>query len=165
MPTSAPADPLTLADLPQNLVNQAAALVAAAGITDPGIAQAAELDYLATGDPSFITAAANIQQQVVATTPGDGDASTTPAIAVGVMANAASVTEAASGETAVTFTAYLTGAETADTTVDYTVVSPGAGYLGASAFGGTLPSGSVTIAAGQTDRAVHHRCAARRARH
>ncbi len=150
LPTSAPADPLTLSDLPQNLVNQAAALVAAAGITDPGIAQAAELDYLATGDPSFITADANIQQQVVATTPATVTASTTPAIAVGVGANAASVTEAASGETAVTFNAYLTGAEVADTTVDYAVVSPGAGYLGASAFGGTLPSSSVTIAAGQT---------------
>ena len=150
IPMSAPTDPLTLADLPQNLVNQAAALVASAGITDPGIAADAELDYLATGDPAFITADANVQQLVFATTPATVTASTTPAIAVGVMANAASVTEATSGDTAVTFTAYLTGAEASDAEVDYTVVAPGTGYLGASAFGGTLPSGSVTIAAGQT---------------
>ena len=148
--TSAPADPLTLANLPQNLVSQAAALVAAAGITDPGIAQSAELDYLATGDPSFITSAANIQQQVVATAPATVTQSTAPAAAIGVTANAATVTEAASGATAVTFTAYLTAAEAGDTVVDYTVATPSAGFLGAAAFGGTLPSGSVTIAAGQT---------------
>ncbi len=150
LPTTAPSDLITLAELPQNLVNEAAALVAAAGITDPGLAQAAELDYLATGDPSFISAAANMQQEVVSTTTATETSSTTPATAVGVSANATSVTEAANGDTAVTFTVYLTAAETTDNEVDYAVLFPGAGYLGASAFGGTLPSGSVTIAAGQT---------------
>ena len=76
--------------------------------------------------------------------------STAPTAAIGVTANAATVTEAASGATAVTFTAYLTAAEAGDTVVDYTVATPSAGFLGAAAFGGTLPSGSVTIAAGQT---------------
>ncbi len=149
-PTSAPLDPLTLADLPQNVVAQAAALVVAAGITDPGIAQAAELDYLATGDPSFITSAQNVQQQLVSTTPATVTPSAPPPTAVGVAANAAEVTEATSGVTAVTFTAYLTGAETTDTEVDYTAVFNGTGFLGAPAFGGALPSGAVTIAAGQT---------------
>jgi hypothetical protein len=149
VPVSAPADPVTLANLPQNLVNQAAAMVAAAGITDPGLAQSAELDYLATGHPSFIAAAVNIQQQVVATIPATVMTSA-PAAAAGVAADATKITEAASGATAVTFTTYLTSAETTDTEVDYQVLSPGSGFLKATAFGGTLPSGKVTIAAGQT---------------
>jgi hypothetical protein len=147
---SAPADPLTLADLPTAVVTHAAQLVAAAGITDPGIAQAAELDYIATGNPNFITASADIQQQITSTTPANVAPSTPATAAVGVEATATSVVESSSGSTAVTFTAYLTATETTDTTIDYAVVTPSAGFLGASAFGGTLPSGSVTIAAGQT---------------
>ena len=121
MPVSAPTDPVTLndLDLPQNLVDQAKQLVAAAGITDPGIANDAALDYLATGDPDFITAAANIQQQVGITTAAVVNASA-PAAAIGVAATAAKVTEVASGPTAVTFTAYITAAQSTDTTVNYT---------------------------------------------
>jgi hypothetical protein len=65
-------------------VAQAAQMVAAAGITDLGIAADAEVDYMATGDPSFI--AANVQQQVVATTPATV-MTETPALAIGVTAN------------------------------------------------------------------------------
>src|SRR5262249_36459658 len=61
---SPPANPLTLANLPPSVVNLAAQLIAAAGITDPAIAEAAELDFLATGDPSFIASALNVQQQI-----------------------------------------------------------------------------------------------------
>jgi hypothetical protein len=148
-PAAPPTDPVTLADLPTTLVTQAARMVAAAGITDPGIAADTELDYIATGDPSVIAAAADVQQQVIATTPSD--VATSPSIpAIGVATDATKVVEQASGPTAVTFTAYLTSVETTDTTVDYTVSSPGAGFLGAPAFGGALPSGSVTIAAGHT---------------
>ena len=150
---SAPADPMTLADLPANLVAQAAQLVAAAGITDPGLAQSAELDYLATGDPAFIAATSNIQQQVGATLVADA-AGGTPAPALGVGATATKLTESATGPTTVTFTAYLTSPETTDTTVNFTVNAPAAGFLGVSAFGGTLPSGSVVIAAGQTSAPI-----------
>jgi hypothetical protein len=147
--TSFPKDVVTLADLPQSAVNQAAAMAAAAGIVDPGVAQSAELDYLATGDPSFIAAAAMIQEQITPTTTATvTTGASTPAI--GVAAVVQSITEAASGATPVTFTAYLTGTETSDTVVGYTVVAPAAGYLGASSFGGTLPSGQLTIPAGQT---------------
>ena len=148
--TTFPTDPLTLANLPANVVAQAAQMAAAAGITDPGIAQAAELDYLATGDPSFITSAANVQQQVVSTAPATVTTNVPPAPAVGVATAQPAVVEAASGPTPVTFDLYLTAPETSDTPVSYTVVAPGAGFLGASAFGGALPSGTVTIPAGST---------------
>ncbi len=121
-----PADPITLDDLPASVVAQAAALVAAAGITDPVTARSAELDYLATGDPSFIAADANIDQTYAQTSRRPSNPSAKPA-AIGVAANAAKVTEAASGQTAVTFTAYLTEAASTATTIDYAVIAPGDG--------------------------------------
>jgi autotransporter passenger strand-loop-strand repeat protein len=145
-----PLNQISLADLPQSVLNQAAAAVAAAGITDPASVASAELDYIATGDPSVLSSGANVNQQVTSTTAPTVTPCTAPVTAIGVMANAIEVTEAASGVTAVTFTAYLTGTEASDTTVDYTVTSPGAGFFGASAFGGALPSSSVVIVAGQT---------------
>ena len=148
--TGFPFDPLTLADLPANMVAAAANLVAAAGITDPGIAQAAELDYLATGDPSFLNAALNIQQDAVQTTPATVTPSAAPVPEIGVEATAQKIVESGTGTTTVGFTAYLTTAVATDTVVDYTVAVPGAGYVDSSAFGGTLPTGTVTIAAGQT---------------
>ncbi len=145
-----PADRLSLSDLPQNVVGPAAQQVTAAGIADPGIAQAAELDYLATGDPSFITSALNVQQQGFLTVPATVTASTPPAPALGVKADQTAVTESANGTTPVVFDAYLAGTLTADTTVDYAVIAPGAGFFDTTTFGGSLPTGRVTIAAGQT---------------
>ena len=145
-----PADPVTLADVPQDCVTAAKTLAAAAGITDPGIADAAALDFAMTGDPSFLDAAANIQQQLIGTTPAN-IFTPTPAVAAGVMAEAQKVTEAASGPTPVTFHVCMTGTETTDSVFTYQVIAPGTGFLGAAAFGGTLPSGAVTIAAGQTE--------------
>ncbi len=145
-----PADIVPLSSLPAAMVTSAAVLVAAAGITDPGIAQSAEQDYLATGDASFIASSAAVQQQVVSTTivtPTDPPA---PAALAGVTAPAASVKEAASGTTNVVFQVFLTATQATDTTVGYTVVDGGPGTLGAAAFGGTLPGGTVTIPAGQT---------------
>ena len=148
--TNFPADLLSLADLPSNQVAAAAKLVAAAGITDPGIAAAAELDYVATGDPGFIAAAQQIATEVTSTTPVTVQASTPPVPAVGVDANPVGYTEASGAPTPVTFDAYLTVPGTTDIVVDYAVVANGAGFADAATFGGTLPSGSVTIAAGTT---------------
>jgi RHS repeat-associated protein len=145
-----PGDALSLADLPQNLVNQAAQAAAAAGITDPTLAADAELDYLATGDANFITSAASAQQQGQTVTPATIVQSTPPAPALGVAADAASVVESDASSTPVTFDVYLTGAATSDTDVNYKVVAAGTGFFDASSLGGTLPSGDVTIAAGQT---------------
>jgi hypothetical protein len=145
-----PRDAVPVSSLPADMVANAAALVAAAGITDPGLAQSAEEDYLATGDPSFIASAAAVQKQVASTTIFTPTAPPTPVAAAGVSAVVTNETEAASGPTAVTFNVFLTGANSADTTITYAVVAPGSGYLGAAAFGGTLPTGSVVIPAGQT---------------
>jgi hypothetical protein len=141
-----PDDAISLADLPQSAVAQAAAVVAAAGITDPTLVADAELDYIATGDPSFVAADANgitgaTQASVVATA---------PATVLGVSAVKSQLIESATTTTAVTFTAYLTAASSDDTVVDYTLSGSGAGDFSAPDFGGTAPSGSVTIAAGQT---------------
>ncbi len=144
-----PTQQITLADLPASVVAAAAALVAAAGITDPTLAATAELDYIATGDPSIITADADAQQQDAGTVAAVVTPSTAPAASLGVEATQTSVVEAASGVTPITFTVYLTAAETAATVVDYTLGTM-AGDLSAAAFGSTLPSGAITIAAGQT---------------
>ena len=145
-----PADVVPLSSLPAGMVASAAALVAAAGITDPGIAQSAEQDYLATGDASFIASSAAVQQQVVSTTIVTPTNLPAPAALAGVTAPATSVKEAATGTTNVAFQVFLTATQATDTMVNYTVVDGGPGTLGAAAFGGTLPSGTVTVPAGQT---------------
>jgi hypothetical protein len=145
-----PTDAVSLTDLPTSVQTAALAAAAAAGITDPVLQQQAALDYALTGSTEFLTSGANAQQQngnVVAA----GVSETAPPLPLlGVAAIATSATEAASGATLLDFTAYLTSAGTTDTTVDYAVTAPGAGYLGAAAFGGTLPSGSVIIPTGST---------------
>ena len=146
-----PADYNSLGAVPANILAEAQELVKEAGITDPGLQQAAELDFLVTGDPNAVTFSQDAQQQGVTTTSanvGTGAATTQ----LGVSANAQAVTEAASGVTAVSFTAYLTQAAATATTVNWTVAAPDGSYLNAAAFGGTLPSGTVTIAAGATSQ-------------
>ena len=145
-----PSGGLTLADLPPALVQQAAQAVAAAGITDPNLAAGAELDYIATNDPSFLPGAAAAQQAEGSTTLANVTQETPSPPSIGVTAADTSLPEAASGPTSVGFDTYLTGTATTDTIVDYTVVAAGAGFLEAADFGGVLPSGQVTIVAGQT---------------
>ena len=148
-----PADVVTLAQLPPDLVAQAAALAAAAGITDPTLAQDAELDYLATGNLDVFTSAANTQQPGAFVTPVT-ITSTASAPAVSVTASETTVTLGAGQTAQIPFLIYLTAALTTDTTVDYNVVSTNPGDLTAADFAGTLPSGQVVIAAGQTSATV-----------
>ena len=145
-----PGDVVKLTDLPANVVAPATDTVAKAGISDVGIAQAAQLDYIATGDPTFVEAAQQVQTLVTNTTPVNtpNDLPTVPA--VGVQANPVGYIEATSGPTTTTFNAYLTRSSANDIVVNYTVIAAGAGFADAATFGGTLPSGSVTIAAGAT---------------
>ena len=147
-----PYNQIGLGNLPANAVALARAAAEAAGITDPNLLQAAIIDYLYTGNPAALQASVNVQQQTGTsnTTGTTVTAPPAPAANVGVSANRASVVESTSGLQAIGFTVFLTSAETADTTIDYRVQSPGPGYLTAADFGGTLPSGRVTIAAGQT---------------
>ena len=143
-----PSDVVTLANLPAAQVAAAAALAAAAGITNPALAAAAELDYLATGQMQAFSSAANVQQAGLVSGAETVTPVVTPAATAGVAADAATVRAKADGPTAVVFDVYLTQAEATDAAITYRVVD-GSG-LGAAAFGGTLPTGAVIIAAGQT---------------
>ena len=145
------ADPsITLADLPANLVTQAAQAVAATGITDAGAVAAMEFDYIASGgDPTVLANDASAYQGVT-TTPATVTESEPAPTVLGVIAPVSAVQQAQSGPTAVTFDVYLTAPETTDTIVDYSVEDPNADDFNAATFGGTLPAGSITIAAGQT---------------
>ncbi len=149
-----PNDTISLSSLPQNLVDQAAAEVAAAGITDPGLSLDAELDLIVTGNLGTLAGSQNAQQSGVTTTSAQITGTLTPPPMAGVTAALTKQVENAPGVTAVTFTAYLTSAATTDTLITY-AVRPDAGNVGSTAaslaaFGGALPQGSVTIAAGQT---------------
>ena len=145
-----PPNPVTLSDLPSSVVSAAAAQVAAAGITDPGLAQAAELDLIATGNAdAAISAVQQIATRLPTTTIVTPTAPPPALPAVSVEANPPGVVEAVNAVTPVTFEAYLTTTSTTDTVVDCTVVDGGTGYLGAAAFGGSLPSGTVTVPAGE----------------
>ena len=148
--TSFPSDIVSLASLPSNVVAQAAQMAAAAGITDPTLAADAELDYLATGSLAAFNSSANVQQARLVSGAEDVIEQPTNTPSAGVAAAAATVAASSSGMTPVTFDAYLTQAVSTDTQITYQVVSGGSGDLGATAFGGTLPSGAVTIAANST---------------
>jgi hypothetical protein len=74
----------------------------------------------------------------------------TPVAAAGVDAVSTGVVELPGSVTPVVFDAYLTQAGTTDTALRFQVVNGGTGYLGTETFGAVLPSGTVTIAAGQT---------------
>jgi hypothetical protein len=158
--TTYPREILTLADLPSDLVAAAAAVVAAAGITDPVLAADAEFDYITMGDPNFITEDATLGALTgSAGTPATFTDAVPPPPSIGIIAASPTLTEAAGAVTPVSFVLNLTQATSADVLVDYAVM-PGAGlntgqvYLNAASFGGTLPSGTATIAAGATEATV-----------
>lgn len=58
------------------------------------------------------------------------------------------------GATPFTFTVTRTGSTTGETTVNYAVTGSGANQADAADFGGTLPSGTVSFAAGETSKPV-----------
>ena len=134
-----PADAITLSQFPASVVAQATTLVEQAGITDPGLQQSAIYDYIVTGNPTFITEDATLQQEGVTTTATAQVTVPSPQPLIGVDATETSVVEASSGTTSVPFQVYLTQTTSAPVTVDYMVTSPGSGYVDASTFGGTLP--------------------------
>ena len=146
-----PVAPVSVSAFPSALVAEATALAQAAGITDSNLLADAVYDYLASGgDKSFLTAAASLQAQLSAptgaTTSGVVASATTPT--AGVIAPAATIVDGASGAP-VTFQVYRTGDTSSALTLSYSVVAPSDAYVDASYFGGTLPTGAVTIVAGQ----------------
>ena len=148
--TNFPYANITLSDLPSNVVARAAQVVAAFGITDPTVAATAEFDYLAFGGDLGVVASDASGLQGIPTNPATIIPSGPRLAVLGVIPDAPAVAEAQTGSTPVTFDVYLTAPENSDTEVDYQVVAPNSGDLGASAFGGTLPSGAITLGAGST---------------
>ena len=147
--TNYPGQAITLASFPQAQVQAAEALAAQAGITDPGLQQAAAFDYLVTGNAASFIVEANLQQQG-STTAATADFTTpTPGPMVGVIATAPTEAETSSGPTTADFQVYRSGDTSAALTVTYSVVAPDASFVGASALGGSLPSGTISFAAGQ----------------
>ena len=147
--TNYPGSPISVSSFPAQAVAAATQLVEQAGITDPGLQQEAIYDYLVTGDPSVISVEANLQQQGVTTTTQADFVAPTPPPEIGIMALDPSDVESASGSTTATFEIYATGNSSQAATVDYTVVAPDDTFVGSDDFGGALPSGTLTIAAGQ----------------
>ena len=75
--------------------------------------------------------------------------------AFSIIANTVSANEGTGGTTtAFSFTVSRTGATVGSATVDYTVIGSGVSPANAADFGGTFPSGTVTIADGQTSAPV-----------
>src|SRR5581483_7685902 len=135
-----------------SVVAEATALAKAAGITDPILLRDAIIDYAATGSISFITGEADLQAQGVVN-PNATNANVTispPPTTVSIVALNTKLVETAASPTTVDFSIRRTGSTASPIAVDYAVTAPDGGYLGAGVFGGTLPSGSVTIAAGDT---------------
>ncbi len=75
-------------------------------------------------------------------------------IALGIAATDAAKAEGNSGTTPFTFAVSRSGLTTGTTTVNYTVTGSGTNPADASDFGGTLPSGQVIFAAGQTSQTL-----------
>ena len=145
-----PAADLTLSDFPAAIVQQAQQVVAAAGITDPGAQQIVEFDYIVSGGDMNVVEGDESQLQGQTITPVTPTPSGPTPSLLGIIGAQPTTQISATGATTVTFDVYLTAPESTDTTADYAVIAPGAGSLDAAAFGGTLPSGEITIAAGGT---------------
>jgi hypothetical protein len=134
-----PSDTISLASLPANVLENAEALIAAAGITNPAAAESALEDYLLTGDTSFIAAETGSAPSVTSVLQSPTAAATT---SLGVAAIAPTVTLSATGTTAVGFEIYETGSDAVAQTITYTVQPP-------SGLSIDIPTtGTVTIAAG-----------------
>ncbi len=71
-----------------------------------------------------------------------------------IAATSASKSEGHSGSTAFTFTVTRTGDITGTATANYAVTGSGANAANAADFGGTLPSGTVTFAGGETSKVI-----------
>ena len=137
---------------PQSVVAQAAALVAAAGITDPGDRRGRRARlYRDRRSELHQLRPQNINQQVTDTVAPNSDAE--PAPTAGNRRRGEPDEGDRGGERRDGGHVHRLSDRAPSRPTRQSItrsLHPSAGYLGASAFGGTLPSGSVTIAAGQT---------------
>ncbi len=143
-PTAVP----DIGDFPTEIV--AIATAAAAGIADPALRDAAILDFLMSGNASFIEAADSIDETItdplVVTKPQDA-----PAIqsGIGVLASETTVTEGDSGAKTLVFTIYRTGDVDSAISVDFAI----GGNVDSADFAGAV-NGTVAFAAGERTKTV-----------
>jgi hypothetical protein len=155
-----PREILTLADFPADLVSAAAALAAAAGITDPALAAAAEFDYISMGDPTIFAEDAEVDGGLMTASPAIITQPAAPPPNIGVTAQNSTLVESSGATTPVVFKVELTGTATLATVVDYAVVPggtlgvPGQPFFSSADLDGVIPSGSVAIAAGQLQTTI-----------
>jgi len=152
-----PAAPVSINSFPTDVVESARALATAAGITDPTLRDNAALDYLLTGDRSFIEGAKRGLDAGVVTVPVEKapDAPAATANLIGIAPVAASLVESNGATTPVQFRIFRTGDASSAVTVTYALAPDpnGRTYTGAD-FGGSAPTGTVTLAAGETSTTV-----------
>ena len=104
-------------------------------------------------DEGFTVTLSNATGVVLATPTAAGTIrNDDPALAIA--AADAAKSEGNTGSTAFTFTVTRTGLTTGPTTVNYSVAGTGANPADAADFGGTLPSGVVSFAAGETSKTI-----------
>jgi hypothetical protein len=146
-----PTNPLSINQIPAAVVAQATYLATQAGITDPTLLEDAILDYAETGNIDFITGAANLQSLGVGeTAKADAGLVYSPPTAVAsIVTVQTSIVQTPDTAATAKFLIELNTPALSPVTIDYAAVDPGAGYLGASALGGSLPSGVVTFTIGE----------------
>ncbi|MFV0384077.1 Calx-beta domain-containing protein [Paracoccus sp. (in: a-proteobacteria)] len=141
-----PAAVISLDDVPADLLARAEAAADAVGLTDPILREAAILDYIFTGDPSFVTGATGLAAEPVETLTvavEDDDQMTSHVAAV-----TTELTEGDAGASAAQFRFYRTGDTETAITIAYTL----AGTADADDLSGdAVLSGSIVIAEGSAE--------------
>ena len=139
---------IDLASVPDSIREAAEDAADAAGITDPILREAAILDYIFTGNPSFLSGASGVQDEADGATEGLDieDAPEIP-LAVAVGKTQTSVTEGDSGTTSVVFTFYRSGPADEAITIDYAI----SGVDAADLADGTALTGTILLDAEATE--------------
>jgi Ca2+-binding RTX toxin-like protein len=145
-----PPAPVRLDDLPADVVEAARQAVLAGGVTDPVLQDAAILDLVLTGETSFVAAAA------AAPTPDAGldVIIPPPPPLLGLISPVVGVTEGDTGTIAISFGLFRTGDTSAQLDAGWTLQALGLGYTDAGDFGGILPTGTATFAAGESSTTI-----------
>ncbi len=152
-PYLAPGDTISIDQLPADLLEAAIAAVDAVGIDNPILREAAILDFVLTGDIAAIDAAAaadQIADPIIDTVPIDASKRGL----ISISADQDARVEGNSGSKTFTFTV---SRPESDLPLDVNYAVSGSGGAPASAndfFGGLLPAGIVSFAAGETSQTI-----------
>jgi Ca2+-binding RTX toxin-like protein len=130
----------------------------AAGETSKTITVNVTGDKIIEADESFAVTLSSPSAGTTITTAVSGGTirndDVTPADAVLAVAGPASISEGSSGETLITYTVARAGNTSGSSTASWSVAGSGTNPADAADFGGVLPSGTVTFAAGETSKTI-----------